>query len=177
MSIMNPKEINVFLGRFSPIHKGHQIIIDKMINNYGVKNCMLIIGSSTSLNERTPFTYAVRKKMIRLLYPKIKIIGIPDSNPKHELFDKSGMETWLHNLKEIERKLNGTFTFYGGLSADIKYLSGEFKTNVISSRIVDGQNISATEVRKRLSIGQYKTLHRFLDVRVIDFAIKNFKRF
>ncbi len=174
---MNPKEINVFLGRFSPIHRGHQIIIDQMINNYGIKNCMLIIGSSTSLNQRTPFTFAARKNMIRLLYPKIKIIGIPDSNPKHELFDKSGMETWLHNLKGIERKLKGTFTFYSGSGTDIKYLTGEFKTKVISSRIVDGQKISATDVRKRLSIGQYQTLHQFLDVRIIDFAIKNFKRF
>jgi len=34
------KEYAIYLGRFSPIHKGHQRIIENMLEKYGTENCL-----------------------------------------------------------------------------------------------------------------------------------------
>ena len=158
----------VFLSRFSPLHKGHQLVIDKMIADFGSKNCLLIIGSSTSVNSRTPYTLAKRKAMLKTLYPKIKILTIPDVNPKKNYFGQETLTEWLGNLKKLERRQNTEFVFYGGSKKDVSYLNKEFKTLVAVNRKVT--NISATNVRKALETNDLKVLERYLDKRIIPVA-------
>ena len=61
------KKLGVVVGRFQPLHKGHEKII-----NYALKKCKRVavfIGSAQEENtERNPFSYEVRKHMLRMIY-------------------------------------------------------------------------------------------------------------
>lgn len=77
---MNNKPIRygIFLGRFSPIHSGHQHIIDKIISA-GLKP-IIIVGSANKHDERNPWHTLERIHMIRLVYPGIKCLALDDSD-------------------------------------------------------------------------------------------------
>lgn len=69
---------HLFIGRWSPFHKGHQYIIDSMVNN-GKAVCVAI--RDTPQSEKDPFTVDQRKAMIEATYlgnPMVKVIAIPD---------------------------------------------------------------------------------------------------
>jgi len=68
----------VFLGRFSPIHKGHQHIIDKILQD-GLTP-IVIVGSADKLNKNTPYHPLERIHMIKLLYPKIQVYALDDAD-------------------------------------------------------------------------------------------------
>lgn len=171
------KTLHIFLGRFSPIHKGHQMIIDKMINAFGIENCLIIIGSSTSLNQRTPFTFEARKKMIKTLYPKIKILGISDINPELEFYDLANLNNWFQQLKLVEINLKRKFIFYGGSRVDVEHLRKRFNANILVNRFKDGLSISATKIRHGLIKGKHTLLPNFLDERIIDIALAEYNKF
>jgi cytidyltransferase-like protein len=174
---MQQKVFHVFLGRFSPIHKGHQMIINKMIEKFGIENCLIIIGSSTSLNKRTPFTYKIRKKMINILYPKIKIIGVSDINPELEFYNIKNLENWLDQLETLQKKLKREFIFYGGSVKDVKFLQKRFNAVVMVNRHKDGLGISATKIRSGLLKKEHNYLHNLLAEKIISLAIKEFNMF
>ena len=81
------KRLAVVLGRFAPLHIGHQKVIDSAISDFGIKSTLVLIGSSTSYNTRTPYTLSARKQMIKAVYPKIKIAEISDIKAKKEHFN------------------------------------------------------------------------------------------
>lgn len=151
---MNLKTKYVFLGRFSPLHKGHQMIIDKMISEFGIENCLIIVGSTNILDNRTPFTYSLRKKIIKIIYPKLKVLGIKD------VFND---DLWIKILKKIEKKLNSKFVFLGGSKTDLEVLSTGFKTMVFVSRYDAGRNICGTKVRKNLKNIDLKVKNLIVD--------------
>jgi adenylylsulfate kinase len=75
--IITPKA-TLFIGRFSPFHKGHKYIFDSVINNGG--NIVVAIRD-TQLDEKNPYTAEQRAKMIETVYagnPKVKVLIIPD---------------------------------------------------------------------------------------------------
>ena len=68
----------MFIGRFSPLHFGHQQIIDQ-IKTDGLTP-LVIIGSADKLDTRTPWSATEREEMIKLVYPDIIIRQLPDYN-------------------------------------------------------------------------------------------------
>lgn len=174
---MKQKLIYVFLGRFAPIQKGHQLMIDKMIEEFGINNCLLVIGSSTSLNNRTPFTFVARKKMIKILYPNIKTVGLPDTHPELVNFDNFSIDAWIKDLKNIEFEMNAHFVFCAGSSKDVKYLENDFETLIFVNRHKEGQRVSTTKVRKALNNKQTVLIQKYLDKRITNFAIREFEKF
>ena len=117
------------------------MVLGKMIEKFGLENCLVIIGSANVINERTPYTFEERKKMILKLFPKIKILPMADVGNN---------EIWLENLKKMEGELNTKFVFYGGSQADMEILSQRFETEVLVDRFTEGKGISGTEIRKSL---------------------------
>src|SRR5258706_5317568 len=97
--------LRVYLGRFAPFHSGHKILLTKLIKKFGVKNCLVLVGSSNILNERTPFRFETRKKMIKTYFPDIKILPIADVNNDDD---------WFKIVEKMEKKFGQKFIFYGG---------------------------------------------------------------
>jgi adenylylsulfate kinase len=68
----------LFIGRWSPFHKGHKYIIDSYVNN-GHKVCIAI--RDTKLSKQDPFSFELRKKLIDDYYKgnkSVEVIKIPD---------------------------------------------------------------------------------------------------
>jgi len=68
----------MFIGRFSPPHKGHKYLFDSVLNNGG---SIVIAIRDTPLSKENPLTAEERKVLIEKLYPnnpRVKVIVIPD---------------------------------------------------------------------------------------------------
>lgn len=170
------KNTAVFLGRFSPLQKGHISIIDKMIHKHGIDNSLIMIGSSNTLNERTPYTYEQRAEMIKVVYPGIKTLPLPDGKPDLVYFDGTTNESWLDSIKKIQEKLKANFVFYGGSKEDLEILAERFKTKILVDRLAS-PNLSSTNVRKALEINDQKLLEQLLDPKVIPLAKMYYQKY
>ena len=42
-------QIGVYIGRFNPIHKGHQMTLEKMLHNHTSNRSLIVIGSERTL--------------------------------------------------------------------------------------------------------------------------------
>lgn len=72
------QKATLFIGRFSPFHKGHKYIFDSVLNNGGR---VVVALRNTRLDENNPYTVEQRKEIIETVYarnPKVKVIIIPD---------------------------------------------------------------------------------------------------
>jgi nicotinamide mononucleotide adenylyltransferase len=143
--------LHVYLGRFAPFHEGHKILLTKLIKKFGVENCLVLIGSSNILNERTPFTFESRKKMIQKHFPDVRILAVADVNDDGE---------WLDNVEDMQKKTEPEFVFYGGSKDDLMILSRRFKTEVLVDRFTEGKGISATQIRKTLTSSDWSKASR-----------------
>lgn len=68
---INNKQVDfaVFIGRFQPLHLGHQQVIDEALRR--ARHVIILIGSSfSSRSPRNPFTYNERANMIARAYPQ-----------------------------------------------------------------------------------------------------------
>jgi nicotinamide mononucleotide adenylyltransferase len=166
------REMAAFVGRFAPIHIGHQMIIDGMVEKFGVKNCLILVGSSNSYNERTPYTFEEREKMIKTLYPEINVYPLPDMKPDLLYFDGTTNDAWLNQIKRTEKQLNAKFIFFGGSKNDLAVLSQKFKTFILIERAKKGLNISGTKVRETLDKGDMDELKRLVDQKILNMVIQ-----
>ncbi len=71
-----PKKTALFIGRFQPLHKGHEHAIRAARKRY---NLIFVIGSTNKKDPKNPFSYAQRRRMINSLFPGAKVIGMQDS--------------------------------------------------------------------------------------------------
>jgi len=73
-------KIALFIGRFQPFHKGHLFALRQVLKKFD--KVIIGIGSINVLNEKNPFTFEERKRMIKESLKnfkgKYKIIGISD---------------------------------------------------------------------------------------------------
>jgi len=68
----------LFIGRFSPPHKGHKYIFDSVLNNGGK---IVIAVRDTPIGSDNPFSAHQRQKLLEELYhdnPNVQVIVIPD---------------------------------------------------------------------------------------------------
>jgi nicotinic acid mononucleotide adenylyltransferase len=150
-------KFGVYVGRFSPFHIGHQRVLETMIEDCGIENCLVLIGScNQALSEKTPFDFVTRLSWMKTLYPLIKVSGIPDyGNDKTWLIHlDSLLDLWLANHPNCQRQEKNASTlccFYSGSEEDIEFfLIAGYQTKICSRHDGSGPVISATEIRQRL---------------------------
>lgn len=136
------KSVGIFVGRLCPIHVGHETIIEQMIDDCGLENCMIILGSvGQGVTFRVLFPYTLRKKWIRAIFGNtIKINGVPDF-PNDDF-------SWLELIEDqIDSAFGdcGPVVFYGGSVSDVEI----FHEHGYQIRIVDRTQmpVSATVIR------------------------------
>lgn len=73
----------LFVGRFQPLHKGHVRVIKNLLRRF--EKIIIAIGSiQEKRTEKNPFSFAERRKMLKLVFNKeiasgrIEIIGVKD---------------------------------------------------------------------------------------------------
>ncbi|MFA5987136.1 MAG: adenylyltransferase/cytidyltransferase family protein [Candidatus Paceibacterota bacterium] len=162
-------KFGVYVGRFNPIHKGHQAVIDKMLAEHSEKASLVIIGSSNApVSLRHFFSYRERSDFIKKLYPNLKLIGLPDFGDDHE---------WLNALDDTLRAVDFNPTdveFFGGCVEDIRFFADDGRKYKVLNRF-DGTTpkISATEIRDALIFD--RPLAGYLDEKIKDDIKELFK--
>ncbi len=147
---MSATKSAVYVGRFNPIHLGHASVIEKMLEQHGVENSLVIIGSSnTPQSLRHFFSYEERKSFIKKLFPNIKLVGLPDY---------ANDSAWFSALEDIltlgGMELSKTM-FFGGSKEDIRFFEDAgYETEIINRFEGTHARISATEVRDALMLNK-----------------------
>lgn len=74
-----PYDILVFIGRFQPLHKGHQAVIDRALEM--AERVLVLIGSAGKARSvRNPFTFEERYNMIRAVYTnRVVCLSVEDA--------------------------------------------------------------------------------------------------
>ncbi len=146
MNNKTPKQA-VYVGRFNPMHLGHEAVIAAMLKQFGAENCLLILGSSTApFSLRHFFSFAERTDFVKTVFPKLKIIGLPDFPTDQQ---------WLAELDKILLAKNfdpAEVVFFGGSPDDLVWFLEAGRACQILNRF-DGTTpiISATQVRELLA--------------------------
>ena len=144
--VVKGHKFGVMVGRFCPCHNGHSNTIQRMIEDCGLYNCAVVVGSRDEISEYVPYTYAVRKKMIqnslKVSQLDLAIFAIPDIPGQNEI--------WFSLLRDIiYKKSEGKqLVFYGGSEEDVaiyKYFGHE--TVIIDREKID---ISGTMIREKI---------------------------
>lgn len=76
---MNPDAPVMFIGRFSPWHKGHQTLVETKLKQ---GKAIVIAIRDTPISDKNPFTYTERYEMITEALSRwkdmVQVIKIPD---------------------------------------------------------------------------------------------------
>jgi nicotinamide mononucleotide adenylyltransferase len=161
---------SVYVGRFCPIHAGHESIIRTMMAFTGVKNSMIIIGSSNApFSLRNFFSYSERKGFIREIFPEVRVMGLPDFQSD---------ELWLEALDDqlIAAGIDPRkAVYYGGCREDVRFFVEDGREVKIINRFGKEQ-ISATQIRDLLIHKQYQEVKRILNPLISEQVIVTFAR-
>lgn len=77
----------IVVGRFDPLHDGHINLINHCLEKSGDSNTLIMLGSPNAHitnwpkgweNKEPKFSFQQRLALIRLVFPNIKIVPIPD---------------------------------------------------------------------------------------------------
>ncbi len=154
-------------GRFEPIHKGHQLLIDeafKLEKNVAI----LICSSQESRTRQNPLSYEERKELIKKIYPKAIIIPVPDMGIGNN-------EKWGDFLLDTLKKYDCEPTFF--VTGEEERRESWFRKEILKemkiikisrSKIV----ISATKLRKDIRENNINKIKEFLPQEIVDDVLK-----
>ena len=144
------KKIGFTIGKFAPLHKGHQYLIEKALKE--MDEFYVIIYKTDVIN----IPVQVRANWIRQLYPSIKIL-YANNPPKQYGLDNKSIEIQMEYLKNIIGNI--PFTHFYNSEEYGKYVAKDLKIKEVQ---VDKQReinpISGTEIRNNK-----ETQKEFLD--------------
>lgn len=165
------KTQGVYIGRFCPVHLGHESVVNQMLERYGTRNCILVIGSANAnFSLRNFFSYSERKRFLKTIWPNIRIVGLADFNSD---------QLWLEALDDILRVAGmepKEATYFGGSEEDIRFFVRDSRKVEIVDRFGGGPKLSATEVRDILIHREYQKLGRHLNPAIIPEVTETFER-
>lgn len=106
-------DILVFIGRFSPLHRGHMAVIDVALRK--AKKVVLLVGSSfRSRTERHPFSFEEREAMIRAAYAgidpaRLVILPLRDMMYRDQLWTRQVQQVVKDEVLRTVNKGTGNF--------------------------------------------------------------------
>jgi nicotinamide-nucleotide adenylyltransferase len=172
----------IYIGRFSPFHNGHLDIVRSMVENHGVDNSIVYIGSCNSKpSYRNIFSYEQRLNYTKIAIKNdgginnMKILGIPDF---------SNDDTWINHILSVSKYIfnsegntikNDQFIFYGGSTEDLSCLIDRGLNVKIYNRYSKSLKTSASEIRDDLLQGRdiaHKVPYGIIDHVKNDFKIR-----
>lgn len=162
----------VYIGRFSPMHYGHQAIIQSMVQVAPNDHLVLLGSCNTPIAARHLFKFTDRLNFIKAIFPEAKIAGLPDFP-----YDNDSWFASLDHIIALTGKDPKKTTFIGGCDADVQW----FKDNDRQWTVIDRKwgithDISGTEIRTFLAQGNKEKLADFIDGRILDNVVETFKQ-
>lgn len=159
----------VYVGRLNPMHIGHEAIIHTMQEIHGRKNCVVMLGSCTApYSERDMFSYVQRREFVKIVFPDISIVGLPDF--------KSSDEEWLTNMDDMLRFAGvdpTKATYYGGCPDEYHmqlFAKVGKKIHIVTRHDERMEWISGSAVRAALALGERPLFNRMMNPLLRDFV-------
>lgn len=141
--------LGVCIGRFSPLHMGHEMNLDELLRRHGEDHLVVLGSVNAPMSERNLFTYSDRSGWLRRRYPKLRVAPLPDFGSDPE---------WVMALADLIRLAQSSIdraVFYGGCKGDLEVFSSRGYATEVWDRSGPGRpNISATMVRAKLAAGE-----------------------
>lgn len=168
--LVNQNKLLIYIGRFCPIHAGHQGIIG-FLRHYAKNNHLILIGSCNNpISYRHLFSYETRALFIREIYgDEIKIAPLPD-------FESD--EVWMsaiHDIAALKGFSPKNLVFVGGCEEDISTISElGYETYIINRFSGTTINISGTEIRDSLITGDREKLSKVISPIILPKLMKEF---
>lgn len=161
---MENKKFGIYIGRFSPLHKGHEAVIDQMIIDFGYGNCLVLIGSpNAELSQRNIFPYLVRRQFVKRVYPYLNTLPLTD-------FDDNF--SWMTSIEDIISLLGYVkedVVFYGGCQEDVALLKEyAYDTKILDRTTGVTPIISATEIKQKLSEFKFKGVDEWVNDKIAN---------
>ena len=158
------RNVGIFIGRMCPIHKGHMKIIQQMIDDNGISNSLVFIGSAAShLKLRVMFNYGDRRRWIKRLFPDLRIMGIPDF-PESDVIWMNMVDDAVNSVFRYNPKCDDpiNITFYGGSTEDVEFFYDAGK----QVKIVDRNELPVSASMIRLLLLQGESTENWIDNRI-----------
>jgi len=170
-------EYGLFIGRCMPFHKGHNSILQEIIRSG--KKPVVLLGGTDKSDERHPLSFEERKRIIKFLYPTVKVLGIED---------KDDWTEWYRNLIDVVNIPKEQITLFEHTKEQDKrdfVFNGQQYTNESYTKIFKDEGFRIQEVQEvQCSKGEVihasdirnneETAKRNLDARVY-IHLKNLK--
>lgn len=169
---MKNYDLLVFIGRFQPLHLGHQKVIERALSLS--KNVLILVGGEgKARTERNPFTYEERRWIIQEIYPNVIIRPLKD----HTYNDAAWISEVQHTVKEVTLNVinGGGFGLNGLADAKVGLIGlnkdhTSFYLNLFpewgSEAVEQAAPLAATNIRNMLYEGHdqryayFNTLHQ-----------------
>ena len=140
---MSSKKIGFTIGKFAPLHKGHQLVIETALKEMDEVYIVIYDTDLIDINIKE------RASWIKKLYPNVKILYAYNSPKQYGLDDKS-VKIQMDYLSNIIKDIHVTKFYssepYGEKVA--QYLNIENKIVDIEKKIIP---ISASKIRNNLN--------------------------
>ena len=143
---MKMEKIGFTIGKFAPLHKGHQYLIETAMSE--MDKFIVVIYETDLINIPTE----VRENWIKTLYPNVEI-RYAINPPKQYGLDAESVDIQMKYLDNIIGDINPTH-FYSSEPYG-KYVADSLK--IIDRRVDNNRkriNISATQIRDNIEIGK-----------------------
>ena len=173
-------DLLVFIGRFQPLHSGHEKVIEKALS-LSNKVLVLIGSANVAPNPRNPFTYEQRAEMIKQVFPKVETRPLND----HTYNDSAWTVEVQNHVRDVllpkgKWSASGLNDFRIGLIGCEKdhtsyYLKMFPQWN--NENVTFVNPLSATHIRERFFLGQDAERHLMatnMHIKTVDWLL-NFK--
>jgi cytidyltransferase-like protein len=160
----------IYVGRFNPMHLGHQAMIKGIVDAFGENHLILIGSCNEGQSIRHLFNYEDRATFIQTVFPHANIAPLPD-------FEDDA--TWFRALDDMIRlgKLDPAKAVYvGGSEEDVGFYFKNGRNVHIINRYAGKLtvNISAAEIRDALIGNRKAALKKYLDRRILPMVTDRF---
>jgi len=161
----------VYVGRFCPVHANHEQVIREMLREFGYQKSLVVIGSSNApATMRNIFNYSDRRHFLKTIFPKLRVVGLPDYNH---------VPRWLEALDDV-LLLAGInpeeAVYYGGCAEDIAYfIENKREVKILDRHAGKYVKMSATLVRGLLAEGRPSKAKKYLNPLVRNEVERRFK--
>lgn len=160
----------VYVGRFCPMHIGHQAMIGGMIGA-APENHLLFVGSCNQpLSHRNMFGFVDRANFIRTVFPEVRLAALPDFAD-----DTSWFEALDCSIRLTGKDPVGA-VFIGGNEEEVQWYRQNNRRVIIVDRFSGvTTNISGKEIRRHLIAGDQEKLKTMLDPWILEPVMERFK--
>ncbi len=150
--------VSIYSGRFQPFHPGHYESYSELVKEFGKDNVYIGTSNSTD-NDKSPFNFKEKKKIIITMFPDIpkdNIVQVKNPYSPKEITSKFSNDTSIVTgvgKKDADRLVKGKyFEIYkrGKATEPFRERGYVFVIPKNTKNLLDGKPFSGTKVRELL---------------------------